>query len=124
MAEQKIPPGKVAYALPVGRYSGVAWAIRPGDHVDVIISLLVVDLDEEFQTILPNNASCVQPPEGEGCQGGVLGRLEVLPNGWVVNLRPSEEQRPGGEQERGGQVRRRGLPTGPLRGQLGPARLS
>jgi len=93
-AALQIPPGKVAYALPVGRYSGVAWAIRPGDHVDVIISLLVVDLDEEFQTILPNNASCVQPPEGEGCQGGVLGRLEVLPNGWVVNLRPSEEQRP------------------------------
>jgi len=93
-AALQIPPGKVAYALPVGRYSGVAWAVRPGDHVDVLISLLVVDLDEEFQTVLPNNASCVQPPEGEGCQGGVLGRLEVLPNGWVVNLRPSEDQRP------------------------------
>jgi hypothetical protein len=62
--------------------------------VDVIISLLVMELDEEFQTTLPNNMSCVQPPEGEGCQSGVMGRLEVLPNGWVVNLTPNEGQRP------------------------------
>ena len=93
-AALQIPPGKVAYALPVSRYSGVAWAIQPGDHVDVIISLLVLELDEEFQSVLPNSASCVQPPEGEGCQSGVLGRLEVLPNGWVVNLRPTGDQRP------------------------------
>jgi len=92
-AAQQIPSGKVAYALPVARYSSVAWAIQPGDHVDVLISLLVVELDEEFQTALPNSASCVQPPEGEGCQGGVMGRLEVLPNGWVVNLMPGEDQR-------------------------------
>jgi Flp pilus assembly protein CpaB len=93
-AALQIPPGKVAYALPVARYSGVAWALRPGDHVDVIISLLVVELDEDFQTILPNQSACVQPPEGEGCQGGVLGRLQVLSNGWIVNLTPGEAQRP------------------------------
>jgi Flp pilus assembly protein CpaB len=93
-AALQIPPGKVAYALAVSGNSSVAWAIRPGDHVDAIISLLVVELDEEFQTILPNTASCVQPPEGEECQGGVMGRLEVLPNGWVVNLTPGETQRP------------------------------
>ena len=93
-AALQIPPGKVAYAVPVSRYTGVAWSIRPGDHLDVIISLLVVDLDEEFQTPLPNNASCVQPPEGEGCTSGVLGRLEVLPNSWVVNLRPDGSQQP------------------------------
>jgi pilus assembly protein CpaB len=84
----------VAYALPVARYSSVAWAIQPGDHVDVLISLLVVELDEEFQTALPNSSSCVQPTEEEGCQGGLIGRLEVLPNGWVVNLTPNEAQRP------------------------------
>jgi len=93
-AALQIPAGKVAYALPIRRYSSVAWALRPGDHVDVLISLSVVDLDEEFQTILPNNATCVQPPEGEGCQGGVMGRLTVLPNGWAVNLTPNGAQRP------------------------------
>jgi len=90
----QIPAGKVAYALPVARYSSVAWAIQPGDHVDVLISVLVVELDEEFQTALPNNSSCVQPTEEEGCRGGLIGRLEVLPNGWVVNLTPNEAQRP------------------------------
>ncbi len=89
----QIPRGKVAYALPVARYSSVAWALRPGDHVDVLISVLLVDLDEEFQTPLPNNASCVQPPEGEGCERGIMGRLEVLPNGWVVNLTPGGQQK-------------------------------
>jgi pilus assembly protein CpaB len=93
-AAVQIPEGKVAYALPVGRYSGVAWALQPGDHVDVIISFLLAELDEEFQTILPNFMTCVQPSEGEECQSGVMGRLEVLPNGWIVNLTPGETQRP------------------------------
>jgi len=93
-AALRIPPGRVAYAVPVARYSAVAWALQPGDHVDVIISLLMVDLDEEFQTLLPNDSSCVSPTEGEGCQGGILGRLETLPNGWVVNVKPRGEQRP------------------------------
>jgi pilus assembly protein CpaB len=93
-AALQIPEGMVAYAMPVSRYSSVAWALQPGDHVDVLISLLLLELDEEFQTALPNEASCVQPPEGEGCESGTMGRLEVLPNGWVVNLVPRENQRP------------------------------
>jgi len=93
-AALQIPEGMVAYALPVARYSSVAWAIRPGDHVDVLISMLLVDIDEEFQTVLPNQSSCVEPPEGEGCSSGIMGRLEVLANGWVVNMTPGESQRP------------------------------
>jgi pilus assembly protein CpaB len=92
-AALQIPSGRVAYALPVARYSAVAWALQPGDHVDVIMSLLVVDLDEEFQTLLPNQSVCVSPTEEEGCQGGPLGRLETLPNGWIVKAIPSEGQR-------------------------------
>ena len=94
-AALQIPEDKeVGYALPVGRYSSLAWALQPGDHVDVIISLLVVDLDEEFQSPPPNQIGCMSPPEGEGCKGGVFGRLETLPNGWVVNALPREGQRP------------------------------
>lgn len=89
-----LPEGTVAYAVPVGRYSSVAWGLRPGDHVDVIISLLMVELDQEFQSILPNQMACVNPPEGEECRGGPEGRLEVLPNGWLVSKTPSEPQRP------------------------------
>jgi pilus assembly protein CpaB len=89
-----IPENKVAYAMPIARYSSVAWALQPGDHVDVILSLLMVDLDEEFQSALPNDYTCVSPAEGEECQSGLMGRLESLPNGWIVNMTPSEDQRP------------------------------
>lgn len=86
----------VAYALPVARYSSVAWALQPGDHVDMIISLLVLDLDEEFQSVQPSQAQCLSPSEDTACVGmsGPMGRLEVMPNGWLVNLTPSESQRP------------------------------
>jgi len=90
----RIPPGKVAYALPVARYSSVAWALQPGDHVDVMLSLLLVDLDEEFQSIVPNQMRCISPSEEEGCQSGPEGRLEVLSNGWLVSMSASESQRP------------------------------
>jgi pilus assembly protein CpaB len=91
-AALQVPEGMVAYALPVARYSSVAWALQPGDYVDMIISLLLVELDEEFQTALPNEIeqlSC--DPE---CQGwrGTMGRLEVLPNGWLVNVVPAEQR--------------------------------
>ncbi len=89
-----IPADKVAYALPVARYSSVAWALQPGDHVDVILSLLMVDLDQEFQSAPPNEYTCVSPAEGEECQSGTMGRLESLPVGWIVNVTPTEGQRP------------------------------
>jgi len=93
-AALQIPEGMVAYALPVARYSSVAWAIQPGDHVDVLISVLILELDQEFQAALPNQASCVEPSEEGGCTSGTIGRLDVLANGWVVNLTPGEPQRP------------------------------
>ena len=92
-AALQIPVGKVGYAIPAARYSSAAWALRPGDRVDVILSLLMVDLDEEFQTILPNKATCQTGAE-EGCAIDVYGRLEVLPTGALVNVTPSEAQRP------------------------------
>ncbi len=93
-ASLKIPEGMVAYPVPVDRYSSVAWALQPGDYVDMIVSLLLTDLDEEFQSETPLQASCVSPPEGEECKGGTMGRLEVLPNGFLVNLVPTAPQRP------------------------------
>lgn len=89
-----IPEGKVAYALPVSRYTSVAWAIQPGDHVDVLLSVLLVDLDEEFQGLLPNYYTCAEPTEEGECPSGPLGRFEVLPTGLLVVVYPNEGQRP------------------------------
>jgi Flp pilus assembly protein CpaB len=93
-AALQVPPGMVAYALPVDRYTSAAWALQAGDRVDVIVSLRMVDLDEEFQSRLLNQARCIGAEEECAGFSGPFGRLEVLPNGWLVNITPSEEQRP------------------------------
>lgn len=49
-----VDQGKVAVAFPINRYSGAAYAMRPGDAVDVLMSLPIVALDPEFNTMLPN----------------------------------------------------------------------
>jgi len=52
-----IPAGYTAIAIPMTRLSGVAFAMQDGDVVDVLITLLLVDLDPDFQTILPNQTT-------------------------------------------------------------------
>jgi pilus assembly protein CpaB len=49
-----IPSNRVAVALPMDRLTSVAYAVQPGDHVDVIVSFLFVDVDREFQSRTPN----------------------------------------------------------------------
>lgn len=49
-----IPTGMVAVSIPVDRLATISFAPRPGDHVSVIVSLMFVDVDTDFQTILPN----------------------------------------------------------------------
>lgn len=98
-ASWMIPEGRVAYALPVGRYNSVAWAIRPGDHVDILLSALLIELDEEFQTPLPNQISTIEAGGGEEegptmSLSGPQGRFEVLPNGVLVNVTPNGPQNP------------------------------
>ena len=50
-----IPRGMTAIAVPITRLSSVAYALRPGDKVDVLATLLLVDLDRDFQSREPNN---------------------------------------------------------------------
>jgi len=49
-----LPKGKVAVAFPMDRITSVAYAIQPGDYVDLIASFLFVDIDRSFRTIEPN----------------------------------------------------------------------
>src|SRR5690606_22587151 len=46
--------GNVAIAFPIDRYSGAAYALRPGDTVDVLATIGVIDIDPDFKTALPN----------------------------------------------------------------------
>ncbi|MGH2521798.1 MAG: SAF domain-containing protein [Anaerolineales bacterium] len=65
-AAAQIPPGFVAISIPYERRSGVALGIRDGDHVNVVVSWSLVDIDQNFQTVLPNLTSIVAPPNPDG----------------------------------------------------------
>lgn len=49
-----LEPGRVAVSVPIDRITSVAYALQSGDRVDVIVSMLFVDLDQDFQTLSPN----------------------------------------------------------------------
>jgi Flp pilus assembly protein CpaB len=105
----QIPAGYVAIPVPITALSSVSYALRPGDHVNVIASLLMVELDSEWQSELPNVAAPVLMP-GPMCQeaacltslqvSGVdaattYGRTEVNDTfGNSFYVVPSESQRP------------------------------
>jgi len=74
-----IPQGATAISIPYDRKSGVALGIRDGDFVNVIVSWALVDIDEDFQTVLPNLTAGVLPaeapvpgPEGSGITQGSI----------------------------------------------------
>lgn len=108
-AAAQIPPGMVALTLPYDKRDGVALGIQDGDHVNVIVSWLLLDIDEDFQTLLPNlTANVVPPSPGDPANGvpagvvntvgegtGPLGRGETDPSlGRDFYVVPSEEQQP------------------------------
>ncbi|MEQ8671712.1 MAG: Flp pilus assembly protein CpaB [Aggregatilineales bacterium] len=80
-----IPAGQRAIAVPMDRLTSVAYGIQQGDRVDIILSLLFVEIDEEFQTILPNRTQIINPGVDEN--GAIFinpaepadGRFEQLP---------------------------------------------
>jgi pilus assembly protein CpaB len=54
-----IPAGMVAFPIPIDRFSSLAYGLRAGDHVNVIATMLLVDLDANFQTELPNDTAAL-----------------------------------------------------------------
>jgi Flp pilus assembly protein CpaB len=109
-AALSIPRGMVAVSIPINRLSSVSYAPHSGDHVNVIVSLLLVDLDTDFQTKLPNTAGTVIAPgtvgeegpnyltaqvSGGGEGGTTVGKAELVPGlGQTVYSMPTESQRP------------------------------
>lgn len=100
-----IPEGRVLIGYPLASIdddptTAVAYALRPGDRVDMMISLALVDLDEQFHTKLNNAAQIIQfQTTGEGDESVSLvdftyGRIEEGPLGLIFNVIPAEEQRP------------------------------
>lgn len=98
-----LPAGTRMISIPIDRLTTGAYAVQPGDRVDAIISLLFVDIDEEFQSILPNKInivsveeqteagfklSIIQPVNGRG------DRIQLLGFTLPAIISPSEDPRP------------------------------
>lgn len=57
-----IPEGMVAVSIPINRFSSMAYGLTRGDRVNLITTFTMVDLDFDFQTILPNFSAGVFEP--------------------------------------------------------------
>jgi Flp pilus assembly protein CpaB len=102
LASALIPVGMVAYPFPISELSGVAYALNTGDHVDVLITLRFLDVDQDTQVQLPVN---------QGSQGGIQGtqiprlvsqltiqNIAVLKVGsWYTPPEPAESQQQEGQ---------------------------
>lgn len=111
VAALNVPRGMVAVSIPISRLSSVSYAPQSGDHVNVIVTLIMVDLDSDFQTALPNNTATIlapgpTSPEGgpsavtahymaEPAEGGKQGKGYIDPVlGQTLYVIPSGQQRP------------------------------
>jgi pilus assembly protein CpaB len=118
-ASAQIPAGMVAISMPISKLTSVSYGLQPGDHVNIIASFNLVDLDADYQSILPNLNTVVNAPgavvrtaEGETDQtqittntitvdiagaGSPVGRIEIDPalgETGPLYVIPSEDQRP------------------------------
>jgi Flp pilus assembly protein CpaB len=113
-AAQAIQPGRVGVAFPLRstypnkenlpydrrdadvlpRLLSVAYAIQPGDRVDVLACFWVYELDQEFQSRMPNKIGYFDQEKGGQPLEGMAGRPIVAPGGVPGVEGPSEPQLP------------------------------
>jgi Flp pilus assembly protein CpaB len=78
-----IPPGMTAVTIPISRLSSVGFGVRDGDHINLIVSMLLVDVDANYQSITPNMTAGLLSPNsdyyfvGSGTQESPSGSFQV-----------------------------------------------
>ncbi len=109
-----IDQGDVAVAFKIDQLSGAAYAVRPGDLVDMLMTLRLIEIDPEFRTALPNFVQRVIDPELR--QNGQFlieditpqGRLEFIEEiGQVAEIIPSSIYIEGQDFEPGSPIPKR-----------------
>ncbi len=95
------PPNRLLVAVPMNRLTSIAYALQPGDRVDIIASLLYVDVDQTFQSAEPNSYSLisVNPENGQlaftdSIRGAFDTRIIPQLGSVPVVVSPSENPRP------------------------------
>ena len=74
-----IPPGMTAVTIPISRLSAVGFGIRDGDHINLIASMLLVDVDANYQSITPNITAGLLAPNSSSFFSELL-----LPNNFAT----------------------------------------
>jgi len=105
----QIPRGLVAISIPITRLTAVSFAPVAGDHVNVIASMLLVDVDQNFQSKNPNFTAAAVPPGPasdkspgsltvsitSGGANSTVGRVDLDQTlNQPLYIVPSEKQRP------------------------------
>lgn len=94
-----LPNNRVAVSVPMDRITSVAYAIQPGDSVDVMVTLLFVNVDPVFQSIEPSTITLQDLTTGS-TQLGIQGyeeqgsQVQFGENVFRTIVSPSERQRP------------------------------
>ncbi len=104
-AALKIPEGRVAITMPMTRLSAVGYALAEGDHVNVLVALQFVDVNEDLQSATPDQflvlLKTTDPTTGQvsfstldlGSANQFLDDNPLAPDAQIL-VRPSEAQRP------------------------------
>lgn len=88
-----ITPGQVAVSIPITRLSSVSYAPQRGDHVNIIVTMLFVDLDPAWQTILPNwTGNVIGPAGGSVSESGTLNDRQLADTLMAQPFRGASEQ--------------------------------
>jgi hypothetical protein len=94
-----IPQGLTAVSVPISRFSSMAFGIRDGDYVNVIVSVLLVDVDPISQSANPNRLANIDVSDTGGL---TISNSEVIEGHFEIDefsqlllyIQPSETQRP------------------------------
>lgn len=106
-AAKTIEPGLVAISIPISQLSSVAYGIKDGDRVNLIVTTNFFDVDTEYQSKLPNYTSVIGPTDATNVLLGDV--VSATTSDWVMRggravldnslnkafyVVPQEQQRP------------------------------
>jgi len=80
------PADRVAYAIPMDTQGAVAWALRPGDRVDVIAALSITAMDPQLAATSIKQFTTLSDDPEVPSQSGTYGYFEVLPTGQYAGI--------------------------------------
>lgn len=80
------PEDRVAYAIPMDTQGAVAWALKPGDRVDVIAALSMTSFDPELASESIKLFTYLADDPEMPVQEGTFGHFELLPNGRYAGI--------------------------------------